>query len=211
MTGRDSTSDEPQKVDAAFLPLLRTLIHDVRQPLAVILALAGAAKRGEVDANVRAQMAEIERQVDEVSQLLRALADRIESPTVRLDDVAAAVVNTARLSFGGEITAALEQASIESDDSVWWFVIAELVEIACRSAGDDGCVDVSVAPAGSHVLVTASMTGEARFDRPDGRRLLGPELITNAIMRYGGQLSVDATEDGRTRLSVSVPRQRARP
>jgi signal transduction histidine kinase len=200
--GRGGRSD-PRAVqaDRVVEQTLHEVVHEIRQPLAAIFALADVARRSPgVPAEVRGYLALIIEQASEVSAAAWSV---LEGPTtgaasdgseaVDVGDVVASVLQGFALSWGGTFTCSgdLDGVSVLGDRATVRRCLVNIVDNAVRAAGPHGKVTVTVRRGAGMLRILVEDDGPGFGNVPTGTGL-GIELTRKALEAMGGALSVGA-------------------
>jgi K+-sensing histidine kinase KdpD len=152
--------------------ILDALAHEIKTPLAVILASAGGMRAAGEMGPEQAELAELieteaARLGDLTTSLLRvARLDTDElRPRLQITDPVELAARVARrygkVWPGREIRVAGSGAigDVRVDPDLMLLAISQLVENACRYAPKDSAIDVGIAPLGEDVAVTVANDG----------------------------------------------------
>jgi len=192
---------------------LREVCHDIRQPIAGVLALAGAilAETG-LSQGVRSRLEQIvelaEWQSDVVENWLE-IAEGATSPGVRCTD-AVRVINDAiaaeRLLWAGNLTLIwpTERVFIRLDPVMLRRMIANLLDNATRAAGPAGTVTVEVARRGEAMLLTVEDDGPGFGGLAPGHEL-GLSTVARRAAHHRGRLECGRGSLGGGRVSLWLP------
>lgn len=172
---------------------VRELCHDLRQPLATILALVGAA---ETEADLPAAVKQRLEQIAAESVRMRDMVTHVLEDTLAFEphDPGAAmkeIVDWTRITYRGRI----DFYTLGEDDEL--LVIADrvllrrglsnLIENAVRAAGPDGSIAVSVGRQGDWVVIDVSDSGDGQGP-PQGTGL-GLRIVERLTRTHGGDVA----------------------
>lgn len=186
---------------------LRELCHDLRHPSATIRALA-AALEIECDLPERArqrlnQIVAEARRIDLLcSQVLSADAD--ENEIIRLDHVVAEVVWGAKVQHQG-LQVLCSPVLCRIDGSSARRIVGNLIDNACRAAGQGGCVLVSVWSTKTEVRLEVSDDGPGFGAAPGGTAGLGLSIVHSLVARFGGRVEFQSSDSGGATVVVILP------
>jgi signal transduction histidine kinase len=194
----------------------RLLCHDLRQPLAAIMLIAGEATAQtseELGERTRARLHQIENQATSLAEMIDATLSRGSNdpnpgPRERalVDPALEAVSALTRLTYEGDITLVrgAPGAAVPMSPVLLRRVVANLIDNAARAAGSDGGVLVSsrVVLGRAVIDVDDDGPGWARIAKGHG---LGLAFVTEAVKAAGGTLTARRTRSGRTRVRVELP------
>lgn len=194
---------------------LRQACHDIRQPIAGVLALAGAAlaEPGLPD-RVRARLEQIsdlaEWQSVVIGDWLEASGDGEARPDGGAADVVR-VVNEAlaaeRATWPGELIFLwpCEPVFTPMHPVVLRRILANVVGNATRAAGPSGTVRVEAGCHSDRMVVAVSDTGPG-FGRLPGGSGLGLRSAARQAVRYGGRVECGRGSQGGGQVSLWLPR-----
>ncbi len=192
---------------------LREVCHDIRQPIAGVLALAGAALTGmDLPANTRNRL-------EQIIELAEWQSDVVENwlevsgcggpPGDGLTD-AVRVINAAaaaeRLTWPGDLTLIWppEPVFIRLHPVILRRMTANLLGNATRAAGQSGTVTVEVSRRGSRMLLAVEDDGPGFGWLAPGRGL-GLSAVARQAVRYRGRLECGRGSLGGGRVSLWLP------
>jgi K+-sensing histidine kinase KdpD len=206
-------------MDAVQWDSLREVCHDIRQPIAGVLALAGAAlAEADLSEGARSRLEQIvelaEWQSDVVQNWLEGAASDASATAGRTDAVR--VVNAAiaaeRLIWAGNLTLIWppEPVFIRLHPVVLRRMTANLLDNATRAAGPSGTVTVEITRSGSRMLLAVEDDGPGFgwFVRGEGLvkghgfGLLG---VARQAIQCGGRLECGRSGLGGGRVSLWLP------
>lgn len=191
---------------------LQQACHDIRQPIAGVLALAGAAlTETGLPENVRARLNQIvglaEWQSDVVEHWLGESGDApAPAPPADIVWVVNQAVATERLTWAGELTLRWppEPVYVWLPEVSLRLAAANLLANATRAAGPSGTVAIQVKRrAGWMALVVEdSGPGFGRLPRRSGR---GLSAVAREVAGYDGRLECGRGRLGGGRVSLWLP------
>ena len=195
---------------------LRQVCHDIRQPIAGVLALAGAALvEAGLPQSVRAHLEKIsdlaEWQSEVIEDWLRE-TQRDEPAAGSADAVR--VVNEAlaaeRATWAGDLTFLwpAERVFTPMHPVVLRRVVANLVANATRAAGPSGAVRVEVGCRADRMVVVVSDSGPG-FGRLPAGSGLGLRAAARQAIRHGGNVECGRGSLGGGQVSLWLPRMPA--
>ena len=195
---------------------LREVCHDIRQPIAGVLALAGAAlAEADLPAGARSRLEQIVELAEWQSDLVvnwLATAAGDAAPTAGRTD-AVQVVNEAaaavRLIWAGNLTLIWppEPVFIRMCPVVLRRMTANLLDNAIRAAGPSGTVTVEVTRWDSRMLLAVDDDGPGFGSLVRNKGLaqghgLGLSTVARQAIQYGGKLECGRSSLGGGRVSL---------
>lgn len=191
--------------------LVREICHDMRQPVAGVLTLAGAALTvPELPSAARCWLEQIVTEAESLAEVIeQSLAcdqPGDGGPRTDLGELADEVVAGEQLTYRGllRLTAPRRrvQAAVSRVDARR--IIANLLSNGTRAAGPDGCVIVQIAQVHGYarLVVQDSGPGFARIRRRTG---LGTKVIARCLARCGGQIDYGRSPAGGVKATVLLP------
>jgi K+-sensing histidine kinase KdpD len=198
---------------------LREVCHDIRQPIAGVLALAGAAlAEADLPDDTRSrleQIIELAEWQSEVVENWLEVAEGYASPITGRTDVLR-VVNAAaaaeRLIWPGDLTLIWppELVFIWLHPVILRRITANLLDNATRAAGPSGTVTVEVVRSGSRVLLAVEDDGPGFGWVVEGQELVkshgsGLSAVASQAVKYGGRLECARGSLGGARVILWLP------
>jgi signal transduction histidine kinase len=189
----------------------REICHDLRQPVAGVLSLAGAALAvPELPSAARCWLEQIVTEAESLAELIEqsVACDHPRDGCARTDlgELAHEVVASEQLTYRGLLRLTSPRrpmlAAVGRVDA--WRIIANLLSNGTRAAGPDGCVTVQLArvPGHARLVVQDSGPGFARIRPSTG---LGTQVITRCLARCGGQIDYGQSSTGGVKATVLLP------
>lgn len=208
-------SDADEALESLLESRLRAALHEIRQPLSAVLALAEAARSAPgVSTDVRTYLDRIIEQAQEVAgaaaSVLTPPASHTAWPAVRVDvdEVVDSVVSGTRVTWTGTIARRGRGGSIRiagGSRAELRRCLVDVVDNAVRASGPDGSVTVEVQRGGDgmRVVVEDDGPGFGRGPRGDG---LGLALTRQTLAGMGADLTVGhPSARGGTRVTLTLP------
>ena len=180
---------------------LRQACHDIRQPVAGVLALAGAAlAQTELPESVRTYLDEIVRlaewQSDVIEHWLQVPAGGSDNPATDVVRAVNDALADERLTWAGDLTLLWppEAVFVSLHEVTVRLMAANLLANATRAAGPSGWVTVEVSRRACWVLLAVEDSGPG-FGRLPRRSGYGLSAVAREALEHQGRL-----ECGRGRL-----------
>lgn len=185
---------------------LRELCHDLIEPTATIRWLVRATEAESGD-GLRDRLEAIAVAAGQIA----AICDDVLGPPkcrprVRLDEIAAEAVASARARYAGviEVVAQPVSASVHPGDIVR--ILCNILANACRAAGPSGRIVVRVDEADGQARLTIADSGHGLTGAAVGGRAgLGLEIIGALALKYGGSVHLGVSDLGGLAVTVQVP------
>lgn len=205
------------------------LVHDLRQPIALMrLLLAALANQRDVSPSVAQTLAQVTGQVAWLSELV----DQWHAPSARtvrhggpgtaapesstqgpshVLDVLETVADSFAAAHPGRVTWQVhEKPWVRMPSPVLRRALTNLVDNAVRCAGPDGIVRLSVGLTGHRAYVAVDDDGPG-FRPAYERTAVGLCIVTEIAAAAGGSLEVGASRRGGVRAVLRIPAIRTRP
>ena len=190
---------------------LRQACHDIRQPVAGVLALAGAAlAQAELPESVRTYLHEIVRlaewQSDVIEHWLQVPAGGSDSPATDVVRVVNDAVADERLTWAGDLTLLWppEVVFVSLHEVTVRLMAANLLANATRAAGPSGRVTVEVSRRACWILLAVEDSGPG-FGRLPRRSGYGLSAVAREALEHQGRLECGRGRLGGGRVSLWLP------
>jgi signal transduction histidine kinase len=194
-----------QQVDVRVERTLKLLLHEIRQPLAAIFALAEAARtQPDVPADARSQLARIIEQTQEVAAVMLSIvepqagADPQPPGEVDADEVVTSVLDAFALTWTGSLgrRGRRGELPVAGHRSLQRRCLVNVLANAVRAAGPTGKVVVTTRRTPTTVKVLVEDDGPG-FGKVPGHTGLGLEVTRQALADMGGELVVGVPAQSR--------------
>ena len=190
---------------------MRDACHEMRQPVAGVLALTAAAL-AEPGLTLSAQtcLEQIARQAELLGDIIRhwladANADATAAGETDLVRAVNAVAAAERLTWTGEITVAWsEPARAAVHPALVRRVLTNVLSNAIRAAGRDGSVIIEVGRSRGWATIAIEDSGPG-FGRIEAGSGLGLPATARIVARCGGRLECGGAADGGVRVTIRLP------
>jgi signal transduction histidine kinase len=186
------------------------LLHEIRQPLAVVFALAEAARsRPGVPADVHRYLERIVEQAKEIGDAAASVLDPRAADTgpVDLDEVVDSVLSGFAHTWSGALSrrGAREGLVVHGDRATVRRCLVNVVDNAVRAAGVHGSVTVTVRRGATSVRVLVEDDGPGFGSMPGGSGL-GLLVTRHELEAMGGSLATGLpSSHGGGRVAISLP------
>jgi signal transduction histidine kinase len=193
---------------------LREICHDMRQPVASIIALADAAlSHAAVPSSVRGRLGQVRDQAEWLGDLLRHLVEppeprMAEDESCDLARLASDAVRFEAVTYTGEL--ALQWSSgdmyVSGNSVELRRVIANLLSNATRAAGPAGKVVVELRRDADCALLTFDDSGPG-FGHIRPGTGLGLPVVARSLNAYGGDVKYGQGPLGGVRATLALRRR----
>jgi signal transduction histidine kinase len=209
----------PSKVESAadMAQVLRETVHDIRQPVAAMTALAEAAlTEPALPAAAQHRLEQIIEQANRLSSMIGNClpAPREEprehgKPRPDLADmvhIAGQAIEAGRLTWTGDITLAAPARPVWCvvDPVLLRRALSNVLDNAARAAGPAGTVRVEVKRCDAAAMVAVEDDGPGFGEIPSGAGL-GLAAVARHVIRLGGRIECSGGTRGGTRVSLWFP------
>jgi signal transduction histidine kinase len=187
---------------------LRETCHDMRDPIAAILALAATASMEPgVGAGARRRLDQIATEAEHLALMVRGVLSEdvvVEfNPTRAIAETAAA----ARSAYDGELEflGVVNDVQLSGNPTVLRRMLGNLLSNACRAAGRGGRVRVTVTAAAACVTVTVEDDGPGFAGQVAPGLRYGLNIVERYAVRYGGVCSYGSSTLGGALVRLELP------
>lgn len=209
----------PSKVESTVgvAQVLREAIHDIRQPVAVVTALAEAAlTEPALPAAAQHRLEQIIEQADRLSGMIRnCLPAQREKPhepgklcrgLADIVQIVDEVIEAGRLTWTGDITLAAPARPVWCvvDPVLLRRALSNVLDNAARAAGPAGTVWVEVRQRDGAVMLAVEDDGPGFGEIPSGAAL-GLTAVARHVIKLGGRVEYSGGAHGGTRVSLWFP------
>jgi signal transduction histidine kinase len=190
----------------------RRIRHDIRHELGTIIMLASAMSvADDVGPASRKRVDALLGETRWLDHLLRRLdedddrpEDHLPNPErVRVDELVGEIVAGLRLASIRHVAYASGPAWAHIDPLALWRAVRNILDNACRIAGER--VDVSVFCEDGWTIVQVDDDGPGFGAGPGGLASLGLGIVHDLVSGYGGGLEVRRCELGGARVRILLP------
>jgi K+-sensing histidine kinase KdpD len=190
---------------ADMVQQLRETCHDVRQPVAIMMALAAAAlTESDLPAATRHRLEQIIEQAEWLSDMIRSGlgTQQREEPyetgeschsLADLVRVVGEVIEAGRLTWTGDITLAAPTGPVSN-----------VLDNAARAAGPAGTVRVEIQRYDDAVMLAVEDNGPGFGEIPSGAGL-GLTAVARNVIKFGGRIEYSGGTCGGARVSLWFP------
>lgn len=190
----------------------RRIRHDIRHELGTIIMLASAMSvADDIGPASRRRVEALLGETRWLDHLLRRLDEDDDRPEdhlpgperVRVDELVGEIVAGLRLASVRRVAYEAEPAWAHIDPLALWRAVRNILDNACRIAGER--VDVSVTRADGWTIVQVDDDGPGFGAGPGGLASLGLGIVHDLVTGYGGGLEVRRCELGGARVRILLP------
>ena len=202
---------------ADMVQSLRETIHDMRQSLAITLALAAAAlTEPDLPAAAQHRLGQIIEQAEWLSDMIRdCLTTQREEPhetgtpchdLADMVRVAGEVIEAVCLTWTGDITLAAPPGPVWCmvDPVLLRRAVANVLDNAARAAGPTGAVGVEIQRCDNAVMLAVEDSGPGFGEIPGGAGL-GLTAVARNVIKFGGRIEYGCGARGGARVSLWFP------
>lgn len=189
---------------------VRRFAHDLLQPVAIVQAVLAAMRTSESSSGrMHDELSLIENEVRAMAEMCQRQLD-LARPPVEIDLAAliTAVVERMGVGYGGDIDTEISATppwSLRSDEVEWERSLVNLIENACRAAGPDGKVVVSMYGDVDVACVSVGDSGPGFGASAAGRSSLGLVTVSQLVDRHGGHLELRRSSLGGAQVTIVIP------
>jgi signal transduction histidine kinase len=209
---KEPSDRDGSSVPAAGQGLLRQVAHDLRQPVAAILALASAAEsEPDVPMPVLRRLDQIS---EEASWIFRVIGDLLAeadgaqpAEPVAVNALLREVVDSERLTFSGQIELHLQAGEPRHVLAVGTRLrraLANVLANATRAAGPDGQVELVARASGGTVVIEVADDGPG-FGQVGQVHGIGLQITRQILAEHGGRMETEQPSAGRTVVRLTLP------
>jgi signal transduction histidine kinase len=178
--------------------------HDLRHTAGTILLLVGAL-RPMIDAGDTPNITSGLDGIAECARMIAKMAGAPSTGSARVDVLAEQIAARERLVYSGEIVVHSQPALAAAPEVDLVRVLVNLTENACKAAGRDGRVELTVAVDDPMVTIRISDSGPG-FTDGSARTGLGLSIVTGIVVRLAGEISFTRSALGGAEVSLRIPR-----
>jgi len=209
----------PSKVESMtdIMQVFRETVHDIRQPVAAMTALAEAAlTEPALPAAAQHRLKQIIEQADRLSGMIRSCLptprEELREPGRSRPDladmvhIADEVIEARRLTWTGDITLAAPARPVWCvvDPVLLRRALSNVLDNAARAAGPAGTVRVEVKQCDAAVMLAVEDDGPGFGEIPSGAGL-GLAAVARHVIELGGRIEYSGSAYGGTRVSLWFP------
>jgi signal transduction histidine kinase len=192
---------------AIDLRALRELCHDLTVPAASIKLLTHVAA-AESDPGP-AMLARLRQIADEASKIADICGYFLDQPrggeAADLPALTADAADGLRLQYPGVIDVTAEPVAVAAHPVAVMRILSNLLENACRAAGPDGRVLLTVERDGDQARLVVADSGPGFGQGEPGKASLGLNIVTAMVRRCGGSLRMGTSDLGGIAVTVMFP------
>ncbi len=187
----------------------RRFAHDLLQSVAIIQSIVAATRVSHPDEKrLDDNLAIIASEVQHMAQLCQQQIDGPRrSQPVDLERVVSGVAARVRAMYPGALEVDVDDppAVLLGDPLDWERSLLNLLENACRAAGDDGKVSVRCFHTETNVHLVVGDSGPGFGEAPAGRSSLGMAAVSKLVDDHEGHIELRRGPLGGAEISIVVP------
>jgi signal transduction histidine kinase len=198
------TVDESSDRDVA--PDVR---HDLRHSASTILMLVAMLRSDDHDAATHAAFDGIAHCARSITDMVNTLDEGSAPEAVDVGQLAAQAGDQAGLLYSGTLKVQAEPAFVDANELDVSRLLTNLVQNACRAAGEDGTVHLTVEREDQWSVIRVSDSGTGFVEQPTYAGL-GLALVAAIAVRLEGHLTLGGSPLGGALVAVHLPPSRRR-
>lgn len=193
----------------------RQITHDIHHGLGTVSLLAALMSTApDVGPDSRARAALILKELSWLDQLQQAYEECMPAPVetgwrgrerIRLDLVAAEVVEAMGLSCTTRVELRAEELTVYVEPLAFWRVLRNVVHNAVRAAGPSGTVVVRLASEGGWAVTQVDDDGPGFGAAPPRAGALGLGIVQDLTIECGGSLEIRRSALGGGCIRLRLP------
>lgn len=197
---------------------LRETFHDMRQPVAIMMALAAAALAApDLPDAAQHRLGQIIEQAEWLSDMIRGclMAQQGEEPDetgvpdgnpADIVHIVGAAIEAECLIWPGNITLAAPIGPVWCmvDPALLRRAVSNILDNAARAAGPAGTVSVEIQRCDDAVMLAVEDNGPGFGEIPSGTGL-GLSAVARSVVKYGGRIECSCGRLGGARVSLWFP------
>jgi signal transduction histidine kinase len=204
--GHEQAGDAVDDVDRCIEEALEAVLHEIRQPLAAVFALAEVARsRPDLPTDVRHLLDELVQETEEVAAAAGSVVATLTgrglggTGTVDVDEVVRSVFDSYRRTWSGSLRRRGHRAGLlelAGGRTAMRRCLVNIVDNAVRAAGPNGTVTVAVHRGDDAVRILVEDDGPGFGRGPTGRGL-GLVVTRRLLEDMGGRLVIGRPSNSR--------------
>ena len=201
--------------NADMIEQLRETFHDMRQPVASMMALAAAAlAESALPVAARDRLVQIVEQAEWLADMIHGclVAHQQEEPgnagkpghdLADIAQVVREVVAAECLTWPGDVQLRAPAGPVWClfSPALLRRTVSNVLDNAVRAAGPDGTVSVEIRPHDDGVMLTVEDNGPGFGEIPSGAGL-GLSVVARNVIRHGGRMEYSRGQRGGVRVSL---------
>jgi len=184
--------------------------HDLRHSASTIMMLVAVLQDQRRDGSERAALDGITHCARGIQEMVNELDRQAAAALVDLVTLATDAADRAALVYPGTITVQGEPALVVAHELDILRVLNNLLQNACRAAGPDGIVHVTVADEGAWCVLRVADSGPG-FSEKSGTAGMGLALVAGIAVNLKGHVALGRGPLGGGLVSVHLPRPETAP
>ena len=179
--------------------------HDVVHSASTILMLVAALRSRDHDPGLRATIDGIAYCARRITEMMNDVDDRSSPQPIDLATLAAEAGSRAGVLFSGTLTVQVEPAVVRAHELDISRLLTNLIQNACRAAGRDGIVQLTVANEDAWSVIRIGDSGTGFIETPTSGGI-GLALVAAIAVRLEGHLTLGRSPLGGALVAVHLPR-----
>jgi signal transduction histidine kinase len=182
--------------------------HDLRHSASTIMMLVAAIRDAPNRASERAALEGITHCARTIQEMVNELDHRSAAEMVNLSELAEAAVERAAVLYSGTLTVQGEPALVVAHGLDVSRLLNNVIQNACRAAGRDGIVHVTVANEGAWCVLRIADSGPGFTETPAATGTgLGLGLVAGIAVNLKGHVTLGRGPLGGGLVTVHLPRE----
>jgi signal transduction histidine kinase len=179
--------------------------HDLRHSASTILMLVATLRSGDHDAVAGAAFDGIAYCARSIAEMVRDLDDQSAPEPVDISRLATQAGVRAGLLYPGTLAVQVEPALVRAHELDISRLLANLIQNACRAAGADGIVHLTVGNEDSWCTIRIGDSGAGFVEKPTYAGI-GLALVASIAVGLNGHVTLGRSPLGGALVTVHLPR-----
>jgi signal transduction histidine kinase len=195
-----------ENADLTVAPDVR---HDLRHSASTILMLVAMLRSDDHDTATHAAFDGIAHCARSITDMVNKLDERSAQQTVDVAKLASQLGDHAGLLYPGTLKVQAEPAPVHAHELDISRLLTNLIQNACRAAGADGTVHLTVENEDSWCVIRVGDSGAGFVEKPTYAGL-GLALVASVAVRLEGYITLGRSPLGGALVAVHLPRSQLR-
>jgi signal transduction histidine kinase len=191
--------------DASVRALALDVRHDLRHSASTILMLVATLRSGDQDAAPQAALDGIAQCARSITEMVSELDEQSSQELVDIAQLATQAGDRAGLLYPATLAVQAEPALVAAHALDISRLLTNLIQNACRAAGPDGIVHLTVENEDSWCVIRISDSGAGFVEKPTYAGI-GLALVAGIAVRLNGHITLGRSPLGGALVAVHLPR-----